>query len=751
MMLQSMRHAAAFKAGRMLLRLQRWRAAELLLRRATALAPTDWESHNNLAIALLKTGRWEEACGMAQRAIRLAPAAADAHDIFGITLLQMERWEEAVVAYRRAIAVDATRYDLHDRLGMALMRLERWEDVVATYDAALRADPSRYVAHQRQGIALQRLRQWAAAAAAFGRAIDVAEQNHAPRADLDVLRLSVEEVHAQIDAAKQSGVPQVALHPNTEAHLLRGVEFLVRERWSEAAAELAKGSTYTPELAGLHFLRVDALMRLGRLTDAVASHQTALGAKGALPPLPGRTAAQRFTDRQATFWTAKNLRPEVFAIERWLEQLSVAAPARDVTSGARLLFVLDNDFGELTTVKYLLLGQQQLAGRTTLLLPARLYAHNADAIPGRTHQYATVDEILAVVDRERIDIVCLCSGYLLWEHLKFTTDDLVRLVDQLRERGCRVVTADPFLGLLSQRDPSTVLRVDIPDAHGLWSVEQLEKAKRSAEERMWTGFAESERVLRHTWHLYPSYCDVADDAAAETDARNLAFFNDRLLWTRPVAPDDTVLPHWLFILGGPDWDIQLMFEGEAFVDVMARKLIETRAAGRHPILIAPKEFIEKLMPRMPTADGIDILAFCPFPRFMSLLLSAEHAFYWNMVSHSLLFRLFNGLPIVQFDRGHLLRIAPPIRDRIVAWYYQGWEPPLRDHHEPLTLETVEAWAADYRQQADRLTQRYRRAPSPEAMTADLMRAAATPMQDGDVSVRDSVDDSRGPLRSGEVA
>ena len=68
--------------------------------------------------------------------------------------------------------------------------------------------------------------------------------------------------------------------------------------------------------------------------------------------------------------------------------------------------------------------------------------------------------------------------------------------------------------------------------------------------------------------------------ATVSPARNLAFFNDRLLWTRPDAPDDTVLPHWLFILGGPDWDIQLMFEGEAFVDVMARKLIETRAAGR---------------------------------------------------------------------------------------------------------------------------------------------------------------------------
>jgi hypothetical protein len=253
----------------------------------------------------------------------------------------------------------------------------------------------------------------------------------------------------------------------------------------------------------------------------------------------------------------------------------------------------------------------------------------------------------------------------------------------------------------------------------------MTRIQRALEVQAWAMLRESEKILRDTYHLYPSYCDVAGDDVAETDARNLSFFNDRLL--RPTSSTrDAGTPHWLFILATADCDIQSVSEGEAFVDIVASKLVETRAAGRHPILIAPRAFIDELMPRMPTAEGIDILSHCPFPQFMSLLVSAEHAFYWNVLSHSLLIRLFNQLPIVLFDRGHLVRSAPAIYDRIVRWYYQGWEPPLRNHRESLTLETVEGWAAEYRQQAARLVERFRRAPTPEEMIADLMRRAVTP-------------------------
>jgi hypothetical protein len=171
----------------------------------------------------------------------------------------------------------------------------------------------------------------------------------------------------------------------------------------------------------------------------------------------------------------------------------------------------------------------------------------------------------------------------------------------------------------------------------------------------------------------------------------------------------------------------MLFEGEnRFVDIVAGKLVETVASGRHPILIAPGEFARRLIDRMPTAEGIDVLSHRPFNQFMSLLLTAEQAFYWNAVSHSLLIRLFNRLPIVLFDRGHLVRNAPAIYPRVVRWYYQGWEPPLRNHHEPLTPGTVEGWAAEYRRQTAGLVERYRRAPKPEEVVARVLRRAVTP-------------------------
>src|SRR5262249_3623738 len=163
-----------------------------------------------------------------------------------------------------------------------------------------------------------------------------------------------------------------------------------------------------------------------------------------------------------------------------------------------------------------------------------------------------------------------------------------------------------------------------------------------------------------------------------------------------------------------DCGTQMLFEGETgFSDIVASKLIETLAAGRHPILIGPKEFVEQLVTRMPTAEGIDLLSQRPFTQFCSLLLSAEHTVYWNAVSHSLLFRLFNQLPIVLFDRGHLVRNAPALYHRVVGWYYQGWSPPFRDHRQPLTLEMVEEWAEEYRPHAARLVERYSRAQSPD--------------------------------------
>ena len=622
---------------------------------------------------LLRRERWRSAAFLLGHATRLAPDHWESHNNLAVAFLKLERWSDAVSAAQRAVSVDPRAVDSHDFLGIALLQMERCDEAMAAYQRALALDPGRYDLYDRMGMVLTRLERWD-----------------------DVV--GVYEAALKLDASRYG------------AHQRLGIALQRLGRWDAAVAAFRRAielASNTPaaagDLAGLRHSLENAEARRDGASDSLTMEER---------------AAARVAQHAAAFWTEANLGPDVFAIERWLEALTAVPDPAHVTPGPRLLFVLDNDFGELATVKYFVLGQE-FAGRTTLLLPPKLYVHNVDAIPGRTHQYGSVDEILQWVDRERADIVFLLSGYMLWEHLGFSQEDLRRLLHELRQRECRVVTADPYLGMLSKQDPRTLIRIDLPTTHSAFA-DQLAKAGRAAEERMWTAFAQAEQLLRDAYHLYPSFCDVAEDDLAETDARNIAVFNDRLI--RPARrAQANVSPHWLFILGTPDCDVQALLEGNAFFEIVAKKLLEARAAGRHPILIGPRAFVEQLLLRMPSTDGIDILSQCPFTRFYSLLLSAEHAFYWNIVSHSLLIRLFNELPIIQFDLGHLVRVAPPIQERIVRWYYQGWQPPLRDHREPLTIETVEAWVAEYRQQASRLVKRYRRAPSPNQMIADLMR------------------------------
>jgi tetratricopeptide (TPR) repeat protein len=711
--LRQVRQWIAFKRGSRQLQKERWQPAASLLGRAVELVPHHWEAHHNLTIALLKLERWEEAAGMAQRAIRLNSRAADSHDLFGIALLQMARWEEAVAAYRRVVMLDSGRVDAYDRLGMALWRLGRWNDVVEACEAGLRLDGGRLALHNRLGVALLQVGRWDAAALAFRRAIELATNDPAAAGEIPALLSSLASAEGRRPKASN----------DEAAHLSLGVELLKRERWEEAVAELTRDGRLAPDAATWQFLCVDPLIRLGRLGEAVAAHQQAVAAGGPFPQLPVCPASQRFAEREAAFWTAENLGPEVVAVERSLKDLTVVPD--QAIPGPKLLFVLDNDFGELTTVKYFLLGQA-LAARATLLLPERLYAHNRDALPGRTRRYRSVADVLEVVDREQPAIVFLCSGYLLWDHLSFAPEELALLVDGLRERGCRVVTADPFLGMLSEQSPRTLIHIDVPRNHPVWTAEQLASATRPQEERMWANYTASEHVLGHAYHLYPTRC--------EESGRNLGFFNDRLLFPRSSRPPESGRPHWLFILTGADCEMQMLFEGEnGFLSIVARKLVEALAAGRHPVLIAPKAFTEPLIERMPTAEGIDILSHRPFNQFMSLLLSAEQVFYWNAVSHSLLIRLFNRLPIVLFDRGHLVRNAPGIYPRVVSWYYQGWEPALRSHHEPLTAHTVEGWAADFQREAGTLVARYREAPSPEEVVEELMRSEAPAMPAGAAS------------------
>lgn len=422
--------------------------------------------------------------------------------------------------------------------------------------------------------------------------------------------------------------------------------------------------------------------------------------------------------------TGESLSPAVARVERWLDGLiapEIASTRRrgdpTTAANARLMFVLDNDYGELTTLMYLLLGQE-LAGRATLLLPPRLFERNSGALPGRTHCWRAEEDVMRAVEAHAPDVVFLCSAYLFAIHELLSTEALERMVGALKARGCRVVTADPYLGLMSLRDPREIVSIDIPaDAHPM-----LRDAKTKADAMLHRCLVPAERILRDCHHLYPSYADPGVGTTGSSDARNVSFYNPEL-----VVPPDALpapggaRPHWVFTISAADQDTQGMFTGsQELVGIIVDKLMQTIAAGRHPVFIGPDELVKNVRDRIPYADGVDLLTFCPFNRIISLLLTAEHAFYWNVVSHSILIRLMNGMPVVLFDRGHLARAITPMYERVIGWYYQGWEPPYVDHAQPLTLDALRRVTDSFAAHAERTRRGFERAPSPAEMIASVL-------------------------------
>ena len=115
---------------------------------------------------------------------------------------------------------------------------------------------------------------------------------------------------------------------------------------------------------------------------------------------------------------------------------------------AKLLFIIDNDYGELTMAMFFLEGQE-LAKRATILLPPRLYATNGDGLGVRTLQYTAYADLTDAIVDESPDLVIIFSAYLLPVHGLLSLQSLVKLIFWLKARGCHVATYDPFWGLMA--------------------------------------------------------------------------------------------------------------------------------------------------------------------------------------------------------------------------------------------------------------------------------------------------------------
>lgn len=405
------------------------------------------------------------------------------------------------------------------------------------------------------------------------------------------------------------------------------------------------------------------------------------------------------------------------------------------TRSSRFLFLLNNDYGELCLAMYFLQGRE-LMNSSTLLLPPRLFAKNESTLPVQTFEYASIDDVIRIVDATRPEIVFLFSGYILPLHDVISHEGMARLLQLLSDRKCKVATSDPFFGIFSRMDPASI---SAEDALRIFETELLPDQSWHYRLSMTFGntqilkqFNTASQILRGTTHLYFTWPEPSDepiDVATDT----LLFFNPSLVCDEKettstgdsssgvVDSEVAPKPHWLFVLGSVDYELQTSYYGEEeFIGILERKLDQTLQAGRRAVFVAPNECVQKLASRAPVSARKDLLTFCAYEDFNSLLLSAEYVFYWNLASYSIFLRVINGLPIFMFDEGHLERHVKPMRERLVSWFYQNWIPPLLNQQEALSTGVLEELSKDCKQHSRRMLKNLRALPSPEQLIDELL-------------------------------
>ena len=387
------------------------------------------------------------------------------------------------------------------------------------------------------------------------------------------------------------------------------------------------------------------------------------------------------------------------------------ASAEAAPAATRLLVIVSGDYGELGGAMYFLDGLG-LATPATVLLPATLRQAQAPIAGIELRSYDSLADITRVVDEVRPELVMMFCGYLLTIGHRLTLLKAWRLRRMLGSRGIRVVTSDPFLGMLD--GPKALRFADILQGGATGKAGLAVRAlARGLSLRLYL----MGRLFRNDTHIYPA---PVDDLAA---GRRLPYFNASRAPQHPSAGGRG--DSWLFVLSQIDYQMQCQRWGrERFHELLAARLTEASEAAHSVCLIGPAGLIDALRPRLPERVETDSAA--SYRDFMDRLSNARHAFFWNHYSFSIIHRVIARQTVFFFDEGHMVSILPSLRETGIRTFYGGWTPPSLDMAEPLDARSLQSGAALTLTQFDRIATRLESGLRPSALIERVAPPAASP-------------------------
>lgn len=368
----------------------------------------------------------------------------------------------------------------------------------------------------------------------------------------------------------------------------------------------------------------------------------------------------------------------------------------------KVAVIVSGEFGDLGNALYFLAGLR-LHPAPVVLVPDSLRGIDG-TVGSDIRHYGSLADVLAHLTSYRPDRVLLISGYLLTIGPRLSWLSFWRLRRFLTRHGVPVATTDPFLGLL--RDPFAIDfgPLVVPPHRGRrgWLAAMYGKYLAL---RLYVFHL----MLKRELHLYPAPFPAVTAPGASPTA---CYYNpETTVFNGPAGPPDGA-GTWVFVLAQVDLTLQRKRYGDSFLELLARRLQEAAAAGRHPVAIVPPAIVAPLQRLLPGNAGVEVVGRIPFQRYMQVLLEAECAFFWNYLSFSIIHRVIQHRPVLFFDRGHMVELLPDNGAKAMDAFYLGWQPPLLDLGAPLEPRQLESLQTETRERFQRMDARLRECPTP---------------------------------------
>ena len=231
------------------------------------------EAYHNGGVAFRLIGNLQKSEQFLTKAISIKSNYAQAHVSLGTTLHELGKYEESKNSYKRAIALQASSFDARYNFGLLLSDIGEWRQAISQYAAAIELNAEFSEGYHQLGLAYIKVNEEAIAEQMLRRAIQL---------DISSVGASVSLASLLRDSGREIEANSTLMKAHRHNPKLTTLTVALADSFSYLGEYLKAVSHYeaaikqdSPPIGAFNNF-ANCLMKLGRLTDAVAVYNRGL-------------------------------------------------------------------------------------------------------------------------------------------------------------------------------------------------------------------------------------------------------------------------------------------------------------------------------------------------------------------------------------------------------------------------------------------------------------------------------------------